>query len=201
MEITLEQIKTLREKTGAGIMDCKRALMETNGDIEKAIEYLRKKGASVLEKHANRETKQGLIEAYIHAGGRVGAIVEINCETDFVARTDEFKQLAHDIAMQIAAMNPKVVSRDQLSEELVKKEFEIYKEQALAEGKPEDIAEKIAQGKLEKFFEEVCLLDQPFIKDQGKTIKDLIHEAAAKFGENIVIRRFVRYYLGESLDR
>ena len=155
MEITLEQIKALREKTGAGVMDCKKALMETNGDIEKAIEYLRKRGASVLEKHANRETKQGLVEAYIHAGGRVGAIVEINCETDFVARTEEFKQLAHDIAMQITAMNPKVISREQLPEEVVKKEYEIYKAQALAEGKPEDVAEKIAQGKLEKFFEEV----------------------------------------------
>ena len=142
-----------------------------------------------------------MLPAYIHAGGRVGAIVEINCETDFVARTEEFKQLAHDIAMQITAMNPKVISREQLPEEVVKKEYEIYKAQALAEGKPEDVAEKIAQGKLEKFFEEVCLLDQPFIKDQGKTVRDLIHEAAAKFGENIVIRRFVRYYLGEDVDK
>ena len=198
MKISVEQIKLLRERTGAGMMDCKKALEESNGDIEKAIEYLRKKGASVIQKHSNRETKQGLIEAYIHAGGRVGAIVELNCETDFVARTDEFKQLAKDIAMQIAAMNPKVVSRDQLPEEEVKKEYQIYKEQALSEGKPENIAEKIAQGKLEKYYEEVCLLDQPFIKDQGKTIKDLIHEAAAKFGENIVVRRFTRYYLGET---
>ncbi len=196
--ITTEMVKQLRDKTGAGMMDCKRALEETSGDAEKAIEYLRKKGAATAAKRADKETNQGVVEAYIHAGGRIGSMVELNCETDFVAKTAEFKQLAHDIAMQIAAMSPRFISRDQVSKEAVDKELEIYKAQAVNEGKPANIAEKIAQGRLEKFYQEVVLLEQSFIKDSGKTIKDLIDEQTAKVGEKVSVRRFQRYHLGEN---
>ncbi|HWP82805.1 MAG TPA: translation elongation factor Ts [Bacteroidota bacterium] len=195
--ITSDQVKKLREKTGAGMMDCKRALEETGGDMDAAIEYLRKKGAATAAKRADRETNQGVVEAYIHAGGRIGAMVELNCETDFVAKTPQFKTLAHDIAMQIAAMNPQFISRDQVPQEVQQKELEIYKSQAQNEGKPAQIAEKIAQGRLDKYFQEVCLLEQSFIKDSGKTIKDIIDEATAAIGEKISVRRFQRYHLGE----
>jgi elongation factor Ts len=195
--ITTEQVKKLREKTGAGMMDCKRALEETGGDMDAAIEYLRKKGAATAAKRADRETNQGVVEAYIHAGGRIGAMVELNCETDFVAKTTQFKSLAHDIAMQIAAMNPQFVSRDQVPQDVLQKELEIYTSQAENEGKPAQIAEKIAQGRLDKYFQEVCLLEQSFIKDSGKTIRDIIDEATAAIGEKISIRRFQRYHLGE----
>jgi len=198
-EVTTENIKKLREKTGAGMMDCKKALIESNGNIEQAIEYLRKKGAAVAERRADKETKQGLVESYIHAGGRIGAIVELNCETDFVAKTPNFKQLAHDIAMQVTAMSPRFISRDQIPEELIKKEFEIYKTQAINEGKSESEAEKIAEGRMDKFYQEVVLLEQSFIKDSGKTIKDLLNEEMARTGEKISIRRFQRYHLGEEL--
>lgn len=195
--ISTELIKQLRDKTGAGMMDCKRALEETGGDMEKAIEYLRKKGAATAAKRADKTANQGVVEAYIHAGGRIGAMVELNCETDFVAKTPEFKQLAHDIAMQIAAMNPQYISRDQVDKSVVEKEIEIYKSQAIHEGKPAQIAEKIAEGRLEKYFQEVCLMEQSFIKDSGKTIKDLLDEQTGKVGEKIVIRRMKRFQLGE----
>ena len=196
-EITSEIVKKLRDKTGAGMMDCKRALQETNGDMEAAIEYLRKKGAATAAKRADKETNQGVVEAYIHAGGRIGSMVELNCETDFVAKTPGFKQLAHDIAMQIAAMNPTYISRENIEPAVIEKELEIYKTQAQNEGKPEQVAEKIAQGRLEKFYQEFVLLEQSFIKDSGKTIKDIIDEEMAKVGERISIRRFIRYHLGE----
>ena len=195
--ISSELVKSLREKTGAGMMDCKRALQESNGNIEQAIDYLRKKGAAVAAKRADRVANQGVVEAYIHAGGRIGAMVELNCETDFVAKTPEFKQLAHDIAMQIAAMNPEYISKEDVDKETLEKELEIYKSQAMNEGKPAQVAEKIAQGRLEKFYQEMCLLEQSFIKDSGKTIKDLLTEATGRVGEKIGIRRFQRYHLGE----
>ena len=195
--ISTDQIKQLRNKTGAGMMDCKRALEETGGDIEKAIEFLRKKGAATAAKRADREADQGVVEAYIHAGGRIGAMVELNCETDFVAKTPDFKSLAHDLAMQIAAMSPRYIGRENVEKEVVEKEIEIYSTQARNEGKPATVAEKIAQGRLDKFYQEACLMEQSFIKDSGKTIKDLIDEATAKVGEKVSIRRFMRYHLGE----
>lgn len=196
--ISSDVVKKLRDKTGAGMMDCKIALTETNCDMELAIEHLRKKGAAVAAKRADRETNQGVVEAYIHAGGRIGAMVELNCETDFVAKTPGFKQLAHDIAMQVAAMTPQYVSREQIPQRVIDKELEIYKEQAQNEGKPAQIAEKISQGRLEKFYQETVLIEQSFIKDSGKTIKDIIDEETAKVGEKITVRRFLRYHLGES---
>jgi elongation factor Ts len=196
--ISSEIVKKLRDKTGAGMMDCKVALAATNGDMELAIEHLRKKGAAVAAKRADRETNQGVVEAYIHAGGRIGALVELNCETDFVAKTPGFKQLAHDIAMQVAAMTPQYVSREQIPQAVIDKELEIYKVQAENEGKPAQIAEKISQGRLEKFYQETVLIEQSFIKDSGKTIKDIIDEETAKVGEKITVRRFLRYHLGES---
>jgi elongation factor Ts len=197
-EISSEIVKALRDKTGAGMMDCKRALAESNGNMEQAIDLLRKKGAAVAAKRADRETNQGVVEAYIHAGGRIGAMVELNCETDFVAKTPGFKQLAHDIAMQITAMTPQYVTREQIPQTVIEKEIEIYKMQAQNEGKPAQVAEKISQGRLDKFYQEVVLLEQSFIKDSGKTIKDIIDEETAKVGEKISIRRFIRYHLGES---
>jgi elongation factor Ts len=196
-EISSELVKTLRDKTGAGMMDCKRALAETNGDIDAAIDLLRKKGAATAAKRADKETNQGVVESYIHMGGRIGVMVELNCETDFVAKTPGFKQLAHDIAMQVAAMNPTYVAREQVSQPVIDKEIEIYKTQAQNEGKPAQVADKIATGRLEKFFQEMVLLEQSFIKDAGKTIKDLVDEETAKVGEKIQIRRFTRYQLGE----
>ncbi|MCX6120447.1 MAG: translation elongation factor Ts [Ignavibacteriales bacterium] len=196
--ISSDVVKKLRDITGAGMMDCKNALTETKGDMELAIDYLRKKGAAVAAKRADRETNQGVVEAYIHAGGRIGAMVELNCETDFVAKTAGFKQLAHDIAMQVAAMTPLYVSREQIPQAVIEKELEIYKIQAQNEGKPAQIAEKISQGRLEKFYQETVLIEQSFIKDSGKTIKDIIDEETAKVGEKITVRRFLRYHLGES---
>jgi elongation factor Ts len=195
--ISADQVKKLREQTGAGMMDCKKALEEAAGDIEKAIEVLRKKGAALASKRADKATNQGVVEAYIHAGGRMGTLVELNCETDFVAKTPEFRSLAHDLAMQVAAMSPIVVSRDQVDPALVEKEKEIYRTQAQNEGKPAQVIDKIAEGRLEKFYQENCLMEQSFIKDSSKTIKDLINEAAGKMGENVTIRRFHRYHLGE----
>jgi len=197
MEISSEQVKTLRERTGAGMMDCKKALIESNGDMEKAIDFLRKKGAATAEKRANRTTNQGVVEAYIHAGGRIGAMVELNCETDFVAKTDDFKTLAREITMQIAAMNPRYISREEVEKEVIEHELEIYRQQARNEKKPEQVVEKIAEGKLEKFYQEYCLLEQTYIKDAGKTIKDIINDLMAKTGEKITVRRFKRYHLGE----
>ena len=197
-EISAEQVKELRDKAGAGMMDCKQALTASGGNIEKAIDYLRKKGAATAEKRADRLTNQGLVEAYIHAGGRIGAMVEVNCETDFVAKTDDFKAVAKDLAMQIAAMNPRYISREDVPRETVEHELEIYRTQAKNEKKPEQVVEKVATGRLEKFYQEVCLLEQTFIKDSGRTIKDLILELTAKTGEKITIRRFRRFHLGEN---
>jgi len=195
--ITTDLIKQLRDKTGAGMMDCKKALEETAGDMEKAIESLRKKGAATAAKRAGKETNQGVVEAYVHAGGRIGAMVELNCETDFVAKTPDFKALAHDLAMQIAAMSPRYIGREQVEKEVVEKEIDIYTTQAKNEGKPATVAEKISKGRLDKFYQETCLMEQSFIKDSGKTIKDLLDEATAKVGEKVSIRRFMRYHLGE----
>ena len=197
-EISADTVKLLREKTGAGMMDCKKALAETGGNIDKAIDFLRKKGAATAEKRADRATNQGVVESYIHAGGRIGALVELNCETDFVAKTDDFKALARDIAMQIAAMSPLYVTREAVPEDVIKRELEIYRTMALNEKKPEAIVDKIAQGRLEKFFQETCLIEQTFIKDSGKTIKDLILEITAKTGEKISVRRYQRFHLGEA---
>jgi elongation factor Ts len=196
-EITSDIVKKLRDKTGAGMMDCKRALEAANGDMEAAIDHLRKKGAATAAKRADRETNQGVVEAYIHAGGRIGVMVELNCETDFVAKTPGFKQLAHDIAMQAAAMNPQYILRENITQAIIDKELEIYREQAKNEGKPAQIADKIAQGRLDKFYQEFVLMEQSFIKDSGKTIKDIIDEEIGRVGEKITIKRFVRYQLGE----
>ncbi|HAV23264.1 MAG: translation elongation factor Ts [Ignavibacteria bacterium GWA2_55_11] len=197
-QITSDIVKKLRDMTGAGMMDCKRALEETNGDMNAAVEQLRKKGAATAAKRADKEANQGVVEAYIHAGGRIGSMVELNCETDFVAKTPGFKQLAHDIAMQIAAMNPQFISRENVDQNTIAKELDIYRAQAKNEGKPEAVADKIAQGRLEKFYQESVLLEQSFIKDSGKTIKDIVEEEVSKVGEKIQIRRFMRYHLGES---
>ena len=196
-EITSDLVKKLRDKNGAGMMDCKRALEAANGDMEAAIDHLRKKGAATAAKRADRETNQGVVEAYIHAGGRIGVMIELNCETDFVAKTPGFKQLAHDIAMQAAAMNPQYILRENITQATIDKELEIYREQAKNEGKPAEIADKIAQGRLDKFYQEFVLMEQSFIKDSGKTIKDIIDEEIGRVGEKITIKRYVRYQLGE----
>lgn len=196
-EITAQMIKELREKTGAGIVDCKKALQEANGDIEKAVEILRKKGAAKAAKKADRATAEGIVVSYIHAGGKVGVLLELNCETDFVARTEDFKNLGHEIAMQIAAMNPAYVSKEDVPQEVIEKEKEILREQALSEGKPEHIVEKIVEGRLNKFYSERCLLEQPWIKDDSKTIGDLIKEYITKLGENIRVKRFCRFEVGK----
>ncbi|SMO51297.1 elongation factor Ts [Balnearium lithotrophicum] len=196
-EITTQMIKELREKTGAGIVECKKALQEAGGDIEKAVEILRKKGAAKAAKKADRATAEGIVVSYIHAGGKVGALVELSCETDFVARTEDFKQLGHEIAMQVAAMSPEFVSREEVPSELVEKEKEILRQQALSEGKPEHIVEKIVEGRLSKFFSEKCLLEQPWIKDDSKTIKDLLTDYITKLGENIKVKRFCRFEIGK----
>ena len=196
MAISADKVKTLRERTGAGIMDCKSALTETDGDIDKAVEVLRKKGIASAEKRAGRETSQGRVEAYVHAGNQLGVLVEINCETDFVAKTDDFKNFARDIAMQIAATGPRAVGREDFLQEDIDKELDIYKTQAKNEGKPENIVERFVQGKLEKFYQENVLMEQSYIKDPNKNIKELLAEVITKTGENISIRRFIRYQLG-----
>lgn len=195
MVITAQMVKELREKTGAGMMECKKALEESGGDFSKAIEYLRQKGIATAQKKASRIVKQGIVSSYIHMD-KIGVLVELNCETDFVARNEEFRELAKDIAMHIAASNPQYLKREDIPEEVIEKEKEIYKAQ-ITGNKPPQVVEKIVQGKLEKFFEETCLLDQPFIKEPEKKIKDLITEKIAKFGENIIIRRFVRFQVGQ----
>ena len=187
-------IKELRELTGAGIIDVKDALEETSGDKEKALELLRKKGIAKLAKKADRVAKEGIVESYIHAGGRIGVIVEVNCETDFVARTEDFKALAKELALHIAAANPLYVSRDDVPTEVIEKEREIYKEQSA--GKPDDVIEKMIEGKLAKYYEEACLLEQPFVKNPDKKIRDLISDSTAKMGENVQVRRFARFMLG-----
>ncbi|RKZ02571.1 MAG: translation elongation factor Ts, partial [Candidatus Hydrothermota bacterium] len=187
----------LRKMTGAGVLDCKKALEKTGGDLDKAVEELRKMGIAKAEKKMSREAREGIIDAYIHPGAKLGVLVEVNCETDFVANTAEFKDLVHNIALQIAATGPLAVSREQIPEEIIEKEKEIYRAQLEGSNKPPHIIEKIVEGKLEKFFQEAALLEQPFIKDPQKTVGDLVKEYIAKFGENIVIRRFARFRLGE----
>jgi len=199
MEITAAMVKELRQKTGAGVLACREALEANDGDIEKAIKFLREKGTAVAEKKAGRSAKDGIIASYIHAGNRIGVMLEVNCETDFVARTDEFKNLVMDIAMQIAAKRPLYVKREDVPQDIIEKEKSILKTQALNEGKPERVIDKIIEGRLEKFFANVCLLEQEFIKDPDKTIGNLITEKIATIGENIVVRRFVRYELGEEI--
>ncbi|NLP18307.1 MAG: translation elongation factor Ts [Firmicutes bacterium] len=195
--VTAAQVKELRLKTGAGMMDCKKALVECKGDLQRAVEYLREKGLSAASKRAGRATGEGVIEAYIHTGGKIGVLVEVNCETDFVARNQQFKDFAHDIAMQIAAANPSYVSIEEIPAEIIERERGILRQQALNEGKPEKIVAKIVEGRLNKFYQEECLLEQPFIKDQEMTIKELLSEQIATIGENISIRRFVRFALGQ----
>lgn len=201
MAITAGMVKELREKTGAGMLDCKKALEEAGGDITKASEILREKGLSAAANKAGRIATEGLVESYIHAGGRIGVLVEINCETDFVAKTDPFKEFAKDIAMQIAAANPRYVRREDVLQEELDKEREILKAQALNEGKPSNIADKMVEGRIGKFYEEFCLMEQQFIKNPDKKISELLNEKIAAIGENISIRRFSRYELGEGLEK
>lgn len=196
MSVSARLVKSLREKTGVGIMECKSALMETDGNLDKAVELLRKKGAATAEKKAGRQAKEGLVEAYIHPGSRLGVLVEVNCETDFVAKTDDFRNFVKDIAMQIAATNARVVSREEFPEEEVEKEREIYTTQAKNEGKPDNIIDRYVQGKLDKYFKETVLLEQGFIKDPNKIVKDLLTEVITRTGENINVRRFARFQLG-----
>ena len=194
--ITASMVKELRIRTGAGMMDCKKALVECDGDVEKAIEDLRKKGASSVAKRAGRTAKEGVIASYIHPGDKLGVLVEINCETDFVARTEAFRGFARNIAMQVAAADPLVV-RDEISEEMLEKEKDIYRENAQNEGKPEHILDRIVEGRLQKYYQEVCLLEQTFVKDADKTIQEVLTEIGASLGENIGIKRFARFRLGE----
>lgn len=200
-EITAALVKELRERTGAGMMDCKKALSATDGDLEKAIDFLREKGLAAAAKKAGRVAAEGLVEAYIHGGGRIGVLVEVNCETDFVAKTDAFKELVKDIAMHIAATNPSYLKREEVPTAELEHEQAVLAEQARNEGKPEKIIEKMVAGRIEKYYKEVCLMEQPFVKDPEKTISDLITESIAKIGENISIRRFTRYQLGEGIEK
>jgi len=199
MEISASLVKELREKTGAGMMDCKRALTETSGDFEKAIEYLRKKGIASAAKKAGRLTKEGAVTSYIHGEGKVGVLLEVNCETDFVARTEQFRQLVKDVAMHIAAANPQWVRPEEIPGDVLAKEKEIAVAQMQASGKPAAVLEKIAEGKIKKFYEDHCLLHQVFVKDSNKTVEQLLKETIATLGENISVRRFSRYVLGEGL--
>ena len=200
MTISSKDVKDLREKTGAGMMNCKKALEEASGNVEKAMELLRKKGQKIAAEKSDRETKTGLVDSYIHPGGRIGVLVEVVCETDFVAKNRDFKQLVHNLCMQIAAMNPLYVSRKDIPKEILDKEKEIEGEKLKKANKPKEIVKKIIERKLEKFYQEVCLLDQPFIKDEKKKISNLITESIAKIGENIQIKRFIRYELGEGTN-
>jgi len=197
-EISATMVKQLREKTGTGIMDCKEALTACGGDIDKAVDFLRKKGLATAQKRAGRALMEGTIQPYIHLGGKLGVLVEVNCETDFVAKTDDFKELAKNIAMHIAASNPVSVSPEDVPEDIIQKEKEIYRDQALQMGKPEKMIDKIVEGKLVKFFKESCLLNQAYVRNPDITVTDLLNESIAKIGENITIKRFVRFQVGES---
>jgi elongation factor Ts len=200
-EVTTAMVKELREKTGAGMMDCKKALVATNGDMDAAVDYLREKGLAAAAKKSGRIAAEGVVTSYIHMGGRIGVLVEVNCETDFVAKTDEFAQLAKDIAMHIAASKPEYVSREDIPESVLEHERSIYAAIAKNEGKPEHIIDKIVDGRLEKYIQEVCLLEQPFVKDPDMTIGELLNAKIAKIGEKISVRRFVRYERGEGLEK
>jgi len=197
MEISAAEVKKLRDMTGVGMMDCKTALKDTNGDVEKAIEFLRKKGMASAKKREGREVKEGVIMTYIHPGNRIGVMVEVNCETDFVAKTDDFLALAKDIAMHVAATNPVSVNRDEVPQDVIDKEKEIYRTQALESKKTENVVDKIVEGKLDKFFQEFVLTEQNFVKDQNRTVKEYLLEVSGKLGENMSIRRFIRYQLGQ----
>lgn len=199
--ITAAMVKELRERTGAGMMDCKNALATTDGDMEKAIDELRTRGLAKAAKKAGRIASEGIVMSYIHGGGRIGVLVEVNSETDFVAKTEQFQELVHNIAMQVAAANPTYVVREEVPESEINHEKEVLKAQALEEGKPEKVIEKMVEGRIEKFFKEQCLMEQPYIKDPDKSVKDLIHETIAKIGENISVRRFARYEVGEGMEK
>jgi len=201
MSVTPQMVKELRERTGAGMMDCKNALLEANGEIEQAIDVLRKKGLASAAKKAGRVTAEGAVGSYIHAGGKIGVLVEINCETDFVARTDEFQELVRDIAMHIAAADPRFVRREEVTEDVLARERAVQREKTLAEGKPEKVVDKIVEGRMEKFFAEHVLLEQPFVKDPDKTVGDLVTAKVAKIGENVQVRRFSRFKLGEGIEK
>ena len=201
MSFTAKDVMALRERTGAGMMDCKKALIETDGDMDKAIDYLREKGIAKAAKKAGRIAAEGIVDSYIHMGGRVGVLLEVNCETDFVARGDMFKELVHDIALQIAAANPLYLSKEDVPADVLEKEKEILKAQAIEEGKPLNIVEKMVEGRIKTFYNENCLLCQKFVKDPDKTIEQLVVEATATIGEKISIRRFVRYEMGEGLQK
>ena len=198
LTIDANSVKQLRDKTGAGMMDCKNALKESNGDLDGAIDFLRKSGAAKAEKKGSRATKEGLVYSYIHAGGRLGVMIEVNCETDFVAKTDGFVELAHNLAMQIAATNPISLDKDSVPEDIIAKEKEIYSEQAKSSGKPDNIIEKMVEGRLSKFFQENCLMEQAYIKDSDKKVSDLMTETIATLGENIIISKYTRFAVGES---
>jgi len=200
MDISADAVKKLREKTGVGLMDCKEALKQSNGDIEKAMDYLREKGLAKLQKRMGKVASEGSIVSYIHTGGKIGAMVEVNCETDFVANTKEFQEFSKDIAMQITASNPLYVKREDVPQGVVEKEKEIYKKQAIESGKPEKIIDKIAEGKLEKFYQEICLVEQSYIKNPDITVKELMEELIIKMGEKMLINRFVRFQLGETIE-
>ena len=201
MEVTTAMVKELRERTQAGMMDCKKALVESNGDMDKAIEYLREKGLAASAKKAGRVASEGMVESYIHMGGKIGVLVEVNCETDFVAKTDTFRTLSHALALQIAASNPLFVSKDEVPQENLEKEREILRVQALNEGKPEKIVDRMVEGRIEKYYKEVCLLEQPFVKDPDITVSDLINQATLASGEKISVRRFTRYERGEGIEK
>lgn len=199
--ISASSVKELRELTGAGMMDCKRALQEADGNIEKAVEILREKGLSAAAKKAGRIAAEGIVESYIHMGGKIGVMVEVNCETDFVAKTAEFKSFVRDIAMHIAASNPQFLSKEEVPEDFIAKEKEILRAQALNEGKPEKIVDRMVEGRIEKYYKEICLLEQPFVKDTDKTVQSIVNEQIATIGEKVSIRRFVRYQMGEGLEK
>ncbi|MDO8700502.1 MAG: translation elongation factor Ts [Deltaproteobacteria bacterium] len=201
MEVNATLVKELREKTGAGMMDCKRALAETAGNLEKAVDYLRQKGLAAAAKKADRVATDGAVGAYVHPGGKIGVLVEINCETDFVARTNEFQSLLKDIAMQVAAASPRFLRREEVSGEELEKERSIYRQQALESGKPEKITDKIVEGKMERFYSEACLLEQAFIKDPDQKVLDVVNDAALRLREKIQVRRFARFHLGEGVEK
>lgn len=201
MEISASLVKELRDKTGVGVMDCKKALKECNGDINQAIDYLRKKGISTAKKRGGRVTSEGQVQSYIHAGGKIGVLVEVNCETDFTGKTEDFSDFVKNVAMQIAATNPISIDREGIPSDILEKEREIYATQARESGKPEKIIDKIVEGKLKKFYAEACLLEQDYVKNPDITVQDLLHEMMAKTGENIAVKRFVRFQLGESDER
>lgn len=201
MSISAALVKELREKTGAGMMDCKKALVETNGDLDKAIDFLREKGLAAAAKKAGRIAAEGLVESYIHAGGKLGVLVEVNCETDFVAKNDDFRNFVKDVAMHIAASKPLYISREEVPQETLEHEKEILRAQALNEGKPANIIDKMVEGRVVKYYKEFCLLEQPFVKDPDKTIETLVKEKISTIGENISIRRFVRWEMGEGLEK